>query len=107
MKLPLNRLCRRIPPASIDFFRACRASGPGKAATARIAPQFVIENIPRYEDDEKSIAKLKLYLSPATGFIPSENQVVFWNKVAVEFPRLFDIALICLNVPVDEVPAEN
>ena len=74
-----------------------------KAAFVRIAPQFVIGDIPWYEDEDKAIAELKLYLSSATSFIPSENPEVFWNRVAVHFPRLFDIDSICLSFSVNSL----
>ena len=92
---------------AIDFFRACRAFNPVKAATVRIAPPFVIGNSPWFEEDDKAIAELKLYLSSVTSSLRSENPVQFWNKVAAQFPRLFDIALICLSVLVNSVPAER
>ena len=91
----------------MNFFRACRAFDPVKAASLRIPPQFEIGNIPWFEDDDKAIAELKIHLSSATSFIPSGNPVVFWNKVAAQLPRLFDIALVCRSVPVNSVPAER
>ena len=92
---------------AIDFFRACRAFDPVRAATNNIAPQFVIGNIPWFEDDDRAIAELKLYLSTATSFIPPENPIAFWYKVSAQFPKLSEIALICLSVPVNSVQAER
>ena len=92
---------------AIDFFRACRCFDPQKAATMRFQLEFVTHNILWFDEDDKAVVDLKLYLQKAGELIPSKNPVEFWNIVSSQFPRLPEIALICLSVPVNSVTAER
>ena len=88
----------RFRQPATNFFIACQVFDLDYVRIVNVDPNSIFENIPR---------KQTIFLSSVNDFTEFDNPVDFWISAGKRFPKLSQIALTCLSVPVNSVAAER
>ena len=70
-------------------------------------PEVVFESIPRFHEDSFARAEFQVYMNSRQDIAQFSHPVDYWYASASEYPKLSQIALACLSVPVGSVAAER
>ena len=86
---------------------ACQAFDVDYAKITAVDAEFIFENIPWFDEDSVAKAEFRLYLSVLHELTVFNNIVDFWLAATKRFPKLSQIALSSLSIPVNSVAAER